>query len=209
MPNQPPITTKRELQHMPKASKMNPNSEQKPSPDAIFGAPWHLCQNDQEVAVTMIEYSLIRTAAAFDRWIGEALGAAARMPMSSTDNLVLNVIRMRDVPKGVSELARFVNRDDLSNIQYSLRKLQAAGLIEKDSSKKRRGTAYQVTAKGKKVTDEFARLRRTLLLGSIPSLRDWEEQVETTRRVLEVMQGVYDNASVSLMFAAPGDDETA
>ncbi len=191
---------------MPKATKLNPNETRDLESDAIFGTPWHLCQIDEEVAVTMIEYSFIRTFGALERWMAECQGAAAHMPMSSTDNLVLNVIRMREAPKGISELARFLNRDDVSNIQYSLRKLQRVGLIEKNSSKKRRGASYQVTEKGRKVTDEFARLRRKLLIAAVPTLTDWEEQVATTRRVLELMQGVYENASVSLMFNAPTDD---
>ncbi len=191
---------------MPKVTKLDPNEARNSESDAIFGTPWHLCQTDKDVPVTMIEYSFIRTFGAFERWMAECQGAAAHMPMSSTDNLVLNAIRMREVPKAVSELARFLNRDDVSNIQYSLRKLQAVGLIEKNSSKKRRGASYQVTEKGRKVTDEFARLRRKLLIAAVPTLTDWEEQVATTRRVLGLMQGIYENASVSLMFNAPTDD---
>jgi predicted MarR family transcription regulator len=192
---------------MPKTPKSRRSATGTSQSDAILGTSWHLSETPEEVPVTMIEYSLIRAAAAFERWIAAALGAAAHMPMSSTDNLVLNVIRMKDSPKSVSEVARFMNRDDLSNIQYSLRKMQSAGLIEKDSSKQRRGVSYRVTDKGRKVTDDFARVRRQLLISAIPPLRDWEEQVETTRRVLELMQGVYENASVSLMFNAPGDEE--
>ena len=191
---------------MPKVTKLNPNEARNSESDALFGTPWHLCQTDEEVPVTMIEYSLIRTFGALERWMAECQGAAAHMPMSSTDNLVLNAIRMREVPKGLSELARFLNRDDVSNIQYSLRKLQRVGLIEQNSSKKRRGASYQVTEKGRKVTDEFARLRRKLLIAAVPTLTDWEEQVATTRRVLELMHGVYENASVSLTFNAPTDD---
>ena len=191
---------------MPKKTKLNPDAAGNSESDAIFGSPWHLCQTDEEVPVTMIEYSLIRTFGALERWMAECQGVAAHIPMSSTDNLVLNAIRMREVPKGVSELARFLNRDDVSNIQYSLRKLQSEGLIEKTSSKKSRRASYQVTRKGRKVTDEFARLRSQLLIAAVPGLTDWEEQVATTRRVLGLMQSIYENASVSLMFNAPGDD---
>jgi predicted MarR family transcription regulator len=193
---------------MPKVTKLDPDKPRNSESDAIFGTSWHLCQSEEDVPVTMIEYSFIRTFGAFERWMAECQGAAAHMPMSSTDNLVLNAIRMQEVPKRVNDLARFLNRDDVSNIQYSLRKLQAAELIEKKSSKKRRGASYQVTEKGREVTDEFARLRRKLLVSAIPTLTDWEEQVETTKRVLGVMQGVYENASVSLMFQAPADESS-
>jgi len=192
---------------MPKRNKSKPGEPRRAESDAIFGSPWHLCQTDEEVSITMIEYSFIRAGAAFERWMAECQGAAAKMPMSSTDNLVLNVIRMKDMPKGVGEMSRFFNRDDVSNIQYSLRKLLSAGLIKKHSPKKRRGTAYTVTEKGRSVTDEYARLRRQLVISAIPELRDWVEQLETTRRVLELMQGVYENASVALMFTAPVDDQ--
>ena len=191
---------------MTKVTKLDPDVAERSESDAIFGTPWHLCQTDEEIPVTMTEYSLLRTFGAFERWMAECQGAAAHLPMSSTDNLVLNAIRMREVPKAVSELARFLNRDDVSNIQYSLRKLQAEGLIEKVSPKKSRRASYQVTERGRKVTDEFARLRRELLIAAVPSLTDWEEQVATTRRVLGLMQSIYENASVSLMFKAPGDD---
>jgi predicted MarR family transcription regulator len=191
---------------MQKVTKLKSEVDEKSESDAIFGTPWHLCKTDEEVPVTMIEYSLLRTFGAFERWMAECQGAAAHLPMSSTDNLVLNAIRMRDVPKGVSEIARFLNRDDISNIQYSLRKLQAEDLIKKTSSKKSRRASYQVTEKGRKVTDEFARLRSKLLISTVPSLTDWEQQVAITRRVLGVMQSIYENASVSLMFNAPGDD---
>ena len=191
---------------MPKVTKSDQDQIQNSESDAVFGTPWHLCQSEKEIPVTMIEYSFIRTFGAFERWMAECQGAAAHMPMSSTDNMVLNLIRMREVPKGIGELARFFNRDDVSNIQYSLRKLQAAGLIEKNSSKKRRGASYQVTEKGRKATDEFARLRRKLFVAAVPKLADWERQIATTRRVLELMQGVYENASLSLMFNAPAED---
>lgn len=174
--------------------------------DPVFNTPWHLSATAEEVPLTMVEHALIRTFGVFSRWMAEAQAVATHMPMSSTDNMVLNLIRMGEVPKGVNEIARFLNRDDVSNIQYSLRKLLAAGLIEKNSSKKRRGASYQVTAKGQEVTDEFARLRRELLLKALPALPDWEAQVATTRRLLETLQSVYENASVSLMFQAHADE---
>lgn len=77
-------------------------------------------------------------------------------------------------PRSVSVLSRFTNRDDISNIQYSLRKLTAAGLIEKVSGSTNRDTRYQPTEKGRKLTDELVAIRRELLIGPgaiCPTLR--------------------------------------
>ena len=43
-------------------------------------------------------------------------------------------------------MSRFSNRDDISNIEYSLRKLAAAGLIEKVPGSTNRDTRYRDTS---------------------------------------------------------------
>jgi len=94
---------------------------------------------------------------------------------------------MKDKAKTISELARFLNRDDLANIQYSLRKLQKAGLIEKHGRSKRRGIRYRVTEKGKQVTGVFVEMRARLLIEMMPSFEELQKLLEATEEMLAIM----------------------
>ena len=166
---------------------------------AEHGESWHLVNNSLEKSITYFEYSVNRTAAALDRWNAECRAGNTHLTATSTDHVLLNVIRMKNKPKTISELARFLNRDDLANIQYALRKLQKAGLIEKYGRSKRRGTSYKVTEKGIQVTDAFAEMRARLLMKMMPSFEELEKQLETTEKMLAVMQGLYDQATGAVL----------
>ena len=106
---------------------------------------WHLARNAREITVTELEFSLIRATSAFDRWQAECLAAVAHQQLGSTDNAILHVIRLKERPKTTTEIARLLNRDDVANLQYSIRKLQDAGLIERCTAGKRKGTRHRAT----------------------------------------------------------------
>ena len=50
------------------------------------------------------------------------------------EHMILHIIRMHNRPKNSITIARMMNRDDLANLQYSLRKLEAAGLVVSGAS---------------------------------------------------------------------------
>lgn len=157
---------------------------------------WHLATDAHEVAVTELEYSLIRTSEAFRRWQSECLAAVTGLDMSGADNEILHIICMKDRPKGVKEIARLMNRDDLPNIQYSIRKLQKADMIRKTSDKNRRkGVTYAATPHGKEVSEQFAQVRRSLLMGFTRNVPDMEGQLEEAARTLDLMAGIYEQAA--------------
>ena len=171
---------------------------------------WHLARNDHEVALTELEYSLIRAAEAFQRWQSECLATASGKALSGADNVILHVIRMNDRPKSVTEIARLTNRDDISNIQYTIRKLSKAGLIEKMTSRRRRrGISYRVTTKGHEVTEFYTRLRVELLCKLTGAIKDVEAHLEAGSGVLDLMSGIYDQAArVAATHRPPIDGET-
>lgn len=179
-----------------------------PATTAPLDRHWHLAQDAKETAVTDLEHSLFRVMAAFDRWQSECLAAVAHKPLSSTDNAVLHIVRMKERPKTITEIARFLGRDDLSNLQYSLKKLTAARLVEKRPAKKRRGVEYAVTDHGMEVTEHFAQLRRALLIQMVPEEADSEVQFDRARRLLNLLQGVYDQAAVYVVsHSTPAEDD--
>ena len=113
--------------------------------------------------------------------------------MSGTDNAVLNIVRMRNRSKSIKEIAMLFNRDDLPNLQYTIRKLTKNGLIIKDGpGKQRKGARYKITDKGIRVTDDYIKLRRSILVDFSKGMGD---DLEHAARTLELMSGIYDQAA--------------
>jgi predicted MarR family transcription regulator len=156
---------------------------------------WHLATDAFEVGVTELEFSIFRVSAAFERWQADCLGCCHGQPFSGTDTALLHVIRMHERPKSISELARLLKRDDLSNLQYGTRKLLKAGLIEKSRhAGSKKDVTYQVSALGRDVTDRYARFRQELLI-SMTRATAGKTDFESLARALNMMSAMYDQAS--------------
>ncbi len=156
---------------------------------------WHLAARDYQVAFTELEFAIIRVSAAFERWQSDCLACCHGTPFSGSDNVILHVIRMHDRPKGISEIRRLLNRDDQSNLQYGVRKLLKAGLIEKTKGgTSKKDVTYQVFELGQAVTDKYTVLREELLLSLAQSITETHD-LETITRVMSLLTGLYDQAS--------------
>ena len=164
-------------------------------PPGSLDKHWHLATDEFEVGLTELEFSIIRVSAAFERWQSDCLACCIGQSFSGSDTAVLHVIRMHDRSKSISEIGRLLKRDDQSNLQYGIRKLLKAGLIEKakgDSSKK--GVTYRVSQLGREVTDNYATFRRKLLISLTTSMSNTKD-LEEISKVLNLMSGLYDQAS--------------
>ena len=157
---------------------------------------WHLACTPLEVNVAEVEFALMRAFEAFGRWQAECLGSVIDLAASGPENAMLHIIRMNERPKSVKDLARLSNREDIPNIQYSLRKLIAAGLVEKTGSG-RSGVNYTMTEKGIEVTDRYAEVRRSLLSNAISSIPNLYHRLEEATRTLDLMTGIYEHAALS------------
>ncbi|HEY3785806.1 MAG TPA: winged helix DNA-binding protein [Steroidobacteraceae bacterium] len=156
---------------------------------------WHLATDEFEVGVTELEFSIFRVSAAFERWQGDCLGCCLGQAFSGTDTALLHVIRMHERPKSISELARLLKRDDVSNLQYGTRKLLKAGLIEKSRrAGSKKDVTYQVSALGRDITNRYARFRRELLISMTRSTAG-KVDFESVARALTLMSAMYDQAS--------------
>lgn len=170
-------------------TKKNPSTDQ----DAL-DYRWHLSIDDVEIAATELEFALMRTFEGFGRWQTECLACVSEIAASGPENALLHVIRMNDRAKTIKELARLTNRDDIPNIQYSLRKLLNAGLILKQGSG-RTGVTYEVTETGRTITEEYSKLRRKLLMEEIKNIPGFSERLEEASRTLNVLSGLYEEIS--------------
>ncbi len=160
---------------------------------------WHLSTSEHEIAISEFEFSIFRIFAAFTRWMDDLTAScqgSAGQSFSGIDFSILNVVRMHDRPKGISEVGRLLNRDDVSNIQYSIRKLTKAGLIEKVGEKgQKKGVVYTTTEAGVTATNRYAKYRRELLLPLTKSISADESKILELSTVLTLLSGIYDQAA--------------
>jgi predicted MarR family transcription regulator len=155
---------------------------------------WHLGRNPVEVDVAELEYALMRAFEAFGRWQGECLSSVIDLVASGPENAMLHIIRMHDRPKTIKDLARLANREDIPNIQYSLRKLIAADLVARSGSG-RSGVTYSVTDKGRDVTDRYADVRASLLIKAVQSVPNFQSRLQDAAETLDLLTGIYEHVS--------------
>ncbi len=164
----------------------------KPRPE--FDLRWHLAEKSGEIEFTELEFALMRTYEGFARWQSECLASVVDLAASGAENAMLHIIRMNDRPKTIKDLARLTNRDDVPNIQYSLRKLISSGLVERKGSG-RAGVTYEVTEEGRRVTDDYGVLRRKLLIEAIESVPNMAEKLRDATRTLNLLCGIYEEVA--------------
>jgi predicted MarR family transcription regulator len=162
-----------------------------------FYRSWHLAKNDVEYKVTELEWSIIRLHEAFARWVAAASSVVIDGDIKFSEYVILQVIRMQDRPKNSTTIARIINRDDIPNIQYSLRKLESAGFVQKTRERGGKTFAYSVTTLGEKVTDDYAALRAELLIESLKSIANLDERLTDTTQFMSVLTGIYEEMSRS------------
>jgi predicted MarR family transcription regulator len=91
-------------------------------------------------------------------------------------------------------IANLLNRDDVQNIQYSLRKLMGLDLVRKARDGAGKNTNVEVTEKGRQVCDEVANIRRQLLIRQIGELENGEARLLFSARTVSMLIGLYDEA---------------
>jgi predicted MarR family transcription regulator len=168
-----------------------PVATQSDGADASLDYRWHLAKSGVEIDTTELEFALMRTFEGFGRWQSECLASVCDLAATGPENALLHIIRMNERPKTIKDLARLTNRDDVPNIQYSLRKLIGAGLVERKGAG-RSGVTYEVTAEGRRVTDDYGAVRRRLLLAAVQNLPGFSDRLAEATRTLNILSGIYE-----------------
>jgi predicted MarR family transcription regulator len=153
---------------------------------------WHLVQNDKGMDVTEFELLLWRGFSGFLRWQEECERATNSNKLTGHELSVLHVIRMREKPKTANDIARLLNREDMYNIRYCIKKLLKLGLIEKSHGTLKKGATYQITEDGIKNTNTFAKAREDILI----ALFQKEQHInlpEVSRELTKIIE-LYNNA---------------
>jgi len=152
-----------------------------------------------ERAVTGFEYAAWHLGSAFARWRRDCLASIPGAGLSGAEASILHVLHLNGTPKGLSDVARLLHRDDLANLQYGLKKLISLGFIEKASNgASRRNTTYVPTESGRAIVDAYLQHRRDTLVRLVGSMSGTQDALQQATSILHVMTGLYDQASTIL-----------
>ncbi len=163
--------------------------------EATYYRDWHLAKDETEFRITELEFTMLRALEAFVRWVASADEIVGLSELKHSEHLILHVIRMQNRPKSGATIARLLNRDDLPNIQYSLRKLESAGYIKKMKEEGTKNYTYMVTKDGKKRTDDYAELRSEIFIKRLKNIAEFEAQLKDATNLLSLLTGIYEECS--------------
>jgi len=170
---------------------------------------WHLAKTELEYGVTAFEWSLARLNEAFARWVTELGTLTTAHELKYAEHMILHAIRMQDRAKGCATIARLLNRDDLQNVQYSLRKLEALALIRKVRGAGGAQAAYEITENGRTCTERYRDVRAELLMKRVTQIHDGPEQLEALTRLMSMLTGVYEEAARECATITPDAEPAA
>jgi predicted MarR family transcription regulator len=159
----------------------------------------YMTQAAESAAVTRCELAMIRAAEAFQRWAFFLHRSVSGTALSANDIYLLHSIRMRGGAQNLSELLLFLNRSDVSTIQYSLRKIEQHGLIERVVGNSKREAGYRLTESGMAATDAYARVREEILIALTAEVSGFESALQTAAAALERLTGLYDQSTQTVL----------
>ncbi len=158
----------------------------------LIDSTWHLAQTEPEMRLASFELELWRLFQGFLRWQEDCERCFNSYGLSGNDISVLHLIRARNNPKTIYDVARILNREDMYNLQYSVKKLERLGLIEKTVTKSKKMTTYAITEKGITDTDVFTTAKRNILVDLFKKQTDLK--IEEVTAVLVKLKTMYDEA---------------
>jgi predicted MarR family transcription regulator len=150
-------------------------------------------------ALVRLELGLMRIHEAFSSWALELQKHVSGYQMSFQEAALLHCVRLRGGTTTIAEMLIFLHRHDLAAVNYSLRKLEQLGLIERKRGPYRREVAYAITEHGREITDVYSRFRQRVLVERFREIAGMQQIANEVAAHIERMIGIYDQATQSIM----------
>ena len=156
----------------------------------------HIGRSAMELILFEFQHSAICFIEAFYRHIERQLITVTGDPnMSAQECVILHAIRIGERPKSITDIQHFANRRDIANIQYSIRKLIKADLVQKAKRDAGRGTFYELTKYGLRITDTYVHTRARMMSEYLSEQPGFLKDAETATRLMMMLTGIYDHLS--------------
>ncbi|MEY2953281.1 MAG: hypothetical protein RLZZ401_1368 [Pseudomonadota bacterium] len=160
------------------------------SPPIVSSA--HLV-SPQSAQLSEFEFGLIVAGNAFHRWILHCMSAAGLKDLTPLDVLVLHHVTHRARDKRLTDICFIMNVEDTHLINYSLKKLQALGVVE--SRKSGKEVTYTCTSQGQGYVDRYRQVRESCLIDALKADEALNKDIGELARLLRVLSGIYDQAA--------------
>jgi predicted MarR family transcription regulator len=156
----------------------------------------HIGRGAVELALFEFQHAAICFIEAFYRHVERQLIHVTGDPnLSAQDCIILHAIRLGERPKSMTEIQHFSNRRDIANIQYSIRKLIKAGLVQKAKRDAGRGTYYELTKYGFDITEAYVAARARMMNEFLSERPGFVRDAEISTKMMMMLTGVYDHLS--------------
>lgn len=162
-------------------------------PSDTVHANWHFGHERADILFTEFELVMLRFQQAFERWALHVTARCGDSTMSFAEIVLLHAVRMQGEPCSAQSIARLLNRDDIPNVQYSLRKLVKRGYLMYTQGHVKNNT-FAVTDLGRQVTSYYAEIRHEVLVGHTPDVNTMENQIQSVINAVGMLTGQYDEA---------------
>lgn len=162
-------------------------------PSGSVHANWHLGGNSADVLFTEVEMVMMHFQQAFERWVLHVMARCGDSSMSFAEIVLLHAIRLQGQPCNVQAIARQLNRDDIPNVQYSLRKLVKRGYLVHTHGNAKNHT-FTLTELALRMTDYYARIRHTVLVARTPNIDVIQDRMRSIVDAVGMLTGQYDEA---------------
>jgi len=149
--------------------------------------------SEQSIELSELEYGLILSNNAFQRWVTRCMNACGVADLSYMDILVLHNINHRDREKRVSDVCFNLNIEDTHTVTYAIRKLVKLGFVS--SHKKGKENFFYTTPKGIDLCQAYRKVREECLVDSLNTLGIDNQHIGEIARVLRSLSGLYDEAA--------------
>ena len=158
--------------------------------------PMHLGRSELELALFEYQHGVLCFMEAFYRHMESQLVRLTGDPqISAQDCVILHAIRLGERSKTLADIQHFTNRGDTPNIQYGVRKLIRAGLAKVARKTSGRGTRYELTARGRALTDEYIRSRQDFIAKIPMDQKALVRDLKSATRLTLMLTGLYDHVS--------------
>ena len=163
----------------------------------ILQCNWPLGGAAHEVHTTELEWAVLRFYAAFGRSCEQLADMAGSGETNFSELVLLHVVAMQRSPQPVSSLARQLNRDDIPNLQYGIRKLCGKNLLRKAGVSRGKQATYDLTEEGRGLVANYARLRKELLTRRTEIVAEVDRRMADATQLIALLTGLYDNVAQS------------